>query len=419
MKLKQDTVLAVVLIAYFILHYGLAPRATPYWLFAVIFSGLIIFVFFDLIKLKKSVYEKFKNVTLWLLIAVTIISAFTSEIILRHESLPTFHVHDIVIQQEYAIKYLISGKNPYATTYFGTPLEQWFYSGSEPNPALYHFVMEPFYLLFALPFYVISGKLLGFFDGRIPLLFLLFSILFFIQKLNLDGERKRAFMVLLAFNPLTLPYALEGRSDFFMFAFLFTALYFLNKNKLYISSGLLALAFAVKQSAWPIFPLWIAYLWFKNKNREEVFKALGVFFAVFAVVTLPFFLWNPKAFIDSTILYLSGNTAHSYPINGYGFSMLLNQLGLVKNVHDKFPFIIFQLIVTLPLVFLLIRTLKQNLSVKTLIIFYSLLLFVVWYFSRYFNNSHIAYITTVITTAYFWPASAKATAGKSYENKRD
>ncbi len=272
MKLKLDTLLALVLIAYFILHYGLIPRVTPYWLFAIIFAGLIIFGFLDTLKIKKSVYEKFKNVTLWSLIGITIIGAFSSEIILRHESLPTFRVHDIVIQQEYAIKYLISGKNPYANTYFGTPLEQWFYSGSEKNPALYHFVMEPFYLLFALPFYVASGRTLGFFDGRIPLIFLLFSILFFIQKLNLDGEEKRAFMVLLAFNPLTLPYALEGRSDLFMFAFLFAALYFLNKNKLYVSSGLLALAFAVKQSAWPFFPLWIAYLWFKYKDMEKVFR---------------------------------------------------------------------------------------------------------------------------------------------------
>lgn len=405
MKLKLDTVLTVVLIAYFILHYGLAPRVTSYWLFAIIFAGLIIFGFLDTLKLKESIYEKFKNITLWLLIGVTIIGAFSSEIILRHESLPTFRVHDIVIQQEYAIKYLISGKNPYSSTYFGTPLEQWFYSGSEPNPALYHFVMEPFYLLFSLPFYVASGRILGFFDGRIPLLFLLFSILGFIQKHNLDGEKKRAFMVFLAFNPLTLPYALEGRSDFFMFAFLFAALYFLHKNKLYISSGLLALAFTVKQSAWPIFPLWVAYLWFRQKNREKVFKAVGVFFVVFATITLPFFLWNPKAFINSTILYLSGNTAHSYPINGYGFGMVLNQVGIIKNLHDKFPFIIFQFAFAFPLIVILVRALKKNLQVRTLIIFYSLLLFVFWYFSRYFNNNHIAYITTVITTAYFWPDS--------------
>lgn len=403
MKLALDTTLAVILIPFFILHYGLWPRTTPYALFALIFLSLIVFGWLDVAKIGQKVYERSKNIVLWGLLIVIICAAFFSEIQLRHESLPTFHVHDIVIQQEYAIQYFLSGKNPYAENYFGTPLEDWHYSDTEKNPALYHYVMQPFYTLFAVPFHVVSGRVLGYFDGRIPLMFLFFTTLVFAHFLISEGEKKRAFLLLLAFNPAMLAFAIEGRSDFFLLGFLFPALFFLFKNRIFLSAVFMGLAFAVKQSVWPILPFYIAYLWFTKRNLKELLKTLGVFVGTFAIIVLPFFFWNPKAFLDSTILYLSGNTEHAYPISGYGFGMLLNQFGTINNIHDQFPFVIFQLLIGIPLIIYLINHLKKNLSVKHLILVYTFFLFVFWYFSRYFNNSHIAYISILITMAYFWP----------------
>ena len=92
--------------------------------------------------------------------------------------------------------------------------------------------------------------------------------------------------------------------------------------------------------------------------------------------------------------------------------MLLNQIGFIKNINDQFPFAVFQLLVGIPLVFFLIKYLRKNLSVKTLILAYTIFLFVFWYFSRYFNNSHIAYISILITMAYFWPPAVYASGGK-------
>lgn len=412
MVVKFDTILAFVLIMPFILSHGLAPRSTPYWFFSLIFLALISLVYLDIKRVRTKVYEKLKTSILWILIVTIIGSAFASEIILRHESLPIFRIHDIVLQQEIAIKYLLLGKNPYAEDYFGTPLEDWNYSDTEKNPALYHYVMQPFYTLFAIPFYVASGRTVGYFDGRMPLLFLFFTTLLFVHLLVKDGEKKRSFLLLLAFNPAMLPYAIEGRSDFFMFGFLFPSLYFLYKQKYIISSILLALAFAVKQSAWPIFPFYVAYLFFKQKDKNAIFRVLGVFSLVFAVIVTPFFLWNPKVFIDSTILYLTGATEHSYPVSGYGFGMLLHQFGFIKNIHDQFPFAIFQLLFGVPILIYLVKYLKENVSVKNLVLVYGVFLFFFWYFSRYFNNSHIVYLTIVLTTAYFWPSSAKASQGK-------
>ncbi len=403
MGLKLDTILAFVLIIPYILSVGLAPRSTPLWFFTIIFVAMLLYVFLDVSIIKKNLYERYKNILLWFLLLSIIISSFASTIILRHETFPTFQAHDIVIQQEEAMKLLLAGKNPYQENYFGTPLEQWHYSDTEKNPALYHFVMQPFYVLFAIPFYALSGRVLGYFDGRFPLLFLFLSALIFAFLLLKDGEKRRSFLLILAFNPLMVKYTLEGRSDFFMYGFLFAGLYFLYKGKFYLSAIITALAFAVKQSAWPLLPFYAAYLLYQVKDKRKLFKILGLFTLVFLVIVLPFFLWSPKAFLDSTIFYLSGNTNHSYPISGYGFGALLSQWGIIKNVHDNFPFTIFQVLVGAPLLIYLIRYFKKNLSVRTMILAYAIFLFIFWYFSRYFNNSHIAYLSVVLTTAYFWP----------------
>lgn len=402
-RIKLDTVLAFVLIIPFIMTVRISPKETPYWLFTLIFAGLLLYLILDILNIKEKLFEKLKNATVWVLIATVLISSFSSAIIVRHQTSPTYNIHDIIIQQEAAIRYLLDGKNPYSEKYFGTPLEDWHYSDTEVNPALYHFVMQPLYLTFSLPFYPLFGRTIGYFDGRMPLLFLFFASLVFAFKVVKDGEKRRSFVLFLAFNPLMVIYTLEGRSDFFMYGFLITGFYLLHKSKFVFSSVLIACAFAVKQSVWPLFPLYIAYLWFKNKDKKIFYKSLAVFVGTFSLFVLPFLLWDPRAFLDSTVFYLSGNTPNSYPISGYGFGMLLHEFGIIKDLKENFPFIIPQLLAGIPLLFYLIKFLKNNTSVRNLILTYGIFLSVFWFFSRYFNNSHIVYLTIIFTTAYFWP----------------
>jgi hypothetical protein len=227
MGIRLDTILAFVLIIPFIMTVRIWHQDTPYWLFSLIFFGLISYLVLDLLKLRERTYEVSKNITVWALILVVIFSSFGASIIVRHQTHPIYQAHDILVQQEIALRYLIEGKNPYKENYFGTIMEQWHYSDTEVNPALYHFVMQPFYLLFAIPFSVISGTLLGYFDGRVPLVFLLLlslAIAFYVVK---NGEKRRSFALLLGFNTLMIVYTLEGRSDFFMYGFLMTGFYLL------------------------------------------------------------------------------------------------------------------------------------------------------------------------------------------------
>lgn len=401
--IRLDTVLLFALLIPFVMTFRISPGTTPFWLFGLIFAGLLSYVLLDILRLKEKSKFLFKSLLVVFLIISSIGAASYSEIVVRHQTSPTYNVHDIIIQQESAIRFLLHGKNPYAATYFGTPLEDWNYSDKEINPALYHFVMQPLFLIFAIPFYLVSTRTIGFFDARIPLDFLFISLLIMAWFLAKEKQGKLEFVILLAFNPATLGYFIEGRDDIFMFPFLFAALMLLYKRRYSLGGVLMALAFAVKQSVWPIFPFYCAFLYFKNKDFKKTIKQLLPFTAVFSAIVLPFMFWDIKAFFDSTIFYLSGNVPNSYPISGYGFGMILNDLGIIKDVHASFPFWIFQATVGLSVGVALILWQKRNNTVPRLIISYAIFLFIFWYFSRYLNNSHLGYISMILITAYFWP----------------
>jgi len=428
-NIKLDSILLFAFVVPFIMSYRLSPGDTPFWLFGLIFLGLLSYIVVDLLNVNKLLFLKLKKSLLWGLIILVIGSAFASAIITRHKTHPIDRIHDMPLQQEIAIRFLIDGKNPYEVSYFGTFLEEWHYSEKDINPALYHFVLPPFYILFAVPFYFASNFLFGFFDARIPLLVLFLFLLIVASVVVKDQDKKRLFLVLLAFNPAMLPYTLEGRSDIYMFAFLFFGLYLLHIKKYFVAGIPMALAFAVKQSAWPILPFYLAFLYFHRKgnttnilrasetSREvakpfvldfaRTIKLLTPFIITFFIIVLPFLLWNSKAFLDSTVFYLSGSAEHSYPVSGYGLGKLLESFGFIKDIYAPYPFHIWQLIVCIPLLIFLIKYFKKHSDVKTLILVYGIFLFVFWYLSRYLNNSHLGYLSLIFITAYFWPENEK------------
>lgn len=402
-NIKLDSILLFALTIPFIMTHRIGPGETPYWLFGLIFLGLLVYLVLDILKIGQKRYFFLKQLVLWLLIVGVIGSALVSQVIVRRQTHPVYNIHDIVLQQESAIRFLLDGVNPYSTNYLATPLAEWHYSDKELNPALFHFVMQPFYLLFTLPFYILSNVIFGFFDGRMPLFFLFFSTLVMASFLVKNKEQRLLFLILLSFNPAMLGYALEGRSDFFMFGFLFASLFLLWKGRLSLAGIPMGLAFAVKQSVWPILPFYLAFIFLKKKNVIEGLKNLIPFLVVFLAILTPFLLWDFRAFLDSTVFYLSGSVTNSYPISGYGLGKLLNQIGIIKDVNANFPFHIIQVLVCAPLFWVLYNYLKKGPTVGRLILCYGIFLFVFWYLSRYFNNSHLGYLSLVFITAYFWP----------------
>src|SRR3989344_2894776 len=150
-----------------VMGYRILPiEGTPYWLVGILFVLLTVNI----------LRPKLIKFLLWPIIIIVLGATMMTAIVDRSKTAPIYGVHDIILQQEAAMRYILEGKNPYKETYFNTPLAAWHYAelGKEVvNPALYHFVMPPWYLLFPFPFYFVSTPLFGFFDGRMPLLFCL------------------------------------------------------------------------------------------------------------------------------------------------------------------------------------------------------------------------------------------------------
>lgn len=396
-----------------VMKYGVLPGTdTPYWLFGILFLLLAKNIF---ISLFPSVLPKFisvakaKIIITWFVLAIVVGGVTVTAIINRHLTAPVYGVNDIILQQEAAIRYLVHGKNPYKETYFGTPVESFNYAevgnSAAVNPALYHFVMPPWYLLFPLFFYTPANKLFGYFDGRMMLIFCLIGTLIILNKLLKNQKIKLMAMSLVALAPGVVDYFIEGRSDTFALFWFIWSVYLLNKNKFVLASVIFGLAMISKQTIWLALPFYLTMVWKMNKNSLKVaLYHLLIVGGVALVITAPFLIWDFRAFIDSVILYLSGGTAHGYPIAGYGFGMLMHEFGIVKDIHGYFPFIVFQLVFGLPVMFLALWYLMKKPTVSKLLFGYAFTLLVVWYFSRYLNNSHLTYLGTIfiIATLKHW-----------------
>jgi len=405
--LALDALLAFVLAVPVVMKYRILPVAgTPYWLFALLFFILVANVLVSLypgLFGKKLPVEKLKSVLLWSTLAIVVGGTSMTAIIDRSKTAPVYGVHDIILQQESALRYLLEGKNPYKETYFGTPLEEWHYDElGKPavNPALYHFVMPPWYLLFSFLFYGISIPLLGFFDGRMPLVFCLFGTLFIISRWFKERKIANITLLLVALSPAVIDYFIEGRSDIFALFWFVWALYLLEKKKFLLSAGIFALAVLSKQTIWFAAPFYGVYVWITGKkSTSTVFKSLLVVLAVVALIAGPFILWNARAFTDSVVFYLSGNTPQSYPVSGYGLGMLLYELGVIRDIHAYYPFTLWQLGLGLPAMGIGLWWLAKKPVMSRLILGYGVTLLVIWYVSRYLNNSHLGYVSTILILA--------------------
>lgn len=403
MPLALDALLLFVLAVPVVMHYRILPiEGTPYWLFGLLFlillSNTIVSVYPSVIK-KLSLTGRLKNLFLALTLMIVVGGTVTTAIVDRSKTAPAFGVHDIILQQEAAMRFLLEGKNPYKETYFGTLLENWHYAemGKDTvNPALYHFVMPPWYLLFPFPFYFLSLPLLGFFDGRMPLLATLLGLLIVVFYWFKDKQLARLALTITALNPATIDYFIEGRSDVFALFWLILSLFLLEQRKVFWSSFIFGLALWSKQTIWFVLPFYVVYLWvFYRKSLKQTALALIPALAISFFLVGPFLLWDTKAFLDSVVFYLSGTSVNSYPISGYGLGMLFYEWGIIKNLHAYYPFIFWQSLIGLPILIGSLWWLMKKPVLSRLLLGYGVTLMIFWYLSRYLNDSHLGFLSGV------------------------
>lgn len=334
-------------------------------------------------------------------------------------SYPYHIIHDGALQTEEAINFLLQDKNPYRENYFGTRLEKWNQGVivtaygqkalSIVNPALYHFIYLPFYLLSSLPFYLISKNFIGWYDQRLVLLIVFILAPFFLYKIPKKQESKRLLLILFAFNPIFTSSFITGFNDIFIFFWLLLSLWLLIKNKITWSILILALACASKQTAWLILPFYFFYLWQKNilsAGTKKGFllmikKQLLPFLVVIVLLIGPFLIWDSRSLIDDIFHYPNGSLLTSYPIRGIGFSFLLLETNLIKSSLDYFPFWILQLIIGLPFLWFLLKNQQKNNTVCQMVFNYGIFVFIFLFFSRFFNFNYLTFLSMIFILTYF------------------
>ncbi len=360
-----------------------------------------------------SQFYRFKIIALFTIIGFLLSVSLIPHIFLRAHN-PNVAVHDNIEQVEPAIKFLLAGKNPYTENYFGTQLERSAYIATTQgqvflNPALYHLIKLPFHLLFSVPFHFLFKATLGFYDERLTYLILFTVSLMALFALPKERKNKFALVAFYALNPLFFHFFVSGRDDVFVLSWLILTIYFLQREKILLSSLTLALAATSKHSAWFLVPFYYAYLYFKLAGWPVNFwaklkillKKTWLLPVIFLLIILPFICWDPAAFWADIYGYPAGTLATSYPINGYGASVLFYKLGLAQKLTDYLPMFILQIPLTLIFYQIFIMKQSKNNNLSCLVYGYAGAMFIYWFFSRFFHDNYIGYVAQLLLIAYF------------------
>ncbi|GEM_PF-1188022 len=309
-------------------------------------------------------------------------------------------IQDGAIQTEEAIKFLLEGKNPYVEDYDKTGVARITLPEVSPNPAIYHYVYLPGTFLLSLPFYIGSMRILGWYDQRLVHALAFMIVLLMLPQLARSTERKLSLLVAVGLNFLLLISLAFGMNDVLVLSLLLLSTYLFQRGCHLASTIPLALACATKQVAWFFLPFYFLLQFNGSFCLGEIgslIKKTYPFFLTFALVVLPFFLWNPAAFIDDTFSYVSGISPTSYPIRGFGVGALLLACGVIKSNTAYFPFWILQLIFGLPLlIYLLRKQLKEN-NVSRCWLGYGIFLAIMAFLSRYFHINHLGYAIAALS----------------------
>jgi hypothetical protein len=345
---------------------------------------------------------KAKLILVMLAVTVTVLLPAVSMMVMRRSTSPEHYVQDGALQTELAIEFLLQGKNPYVEDYRDTPLAAWAWDSAEEgtaeNPALDHNAYLPFTFLFSLPFYAILEHVAGWYDQRIVYVLLFFCTFWPLARHAAQRDTKLALLILFGLNFFSAPYTAWGGNDSLVMFCLVLSGYLLTRDRMGLSALCLGLACASKHTAWLFVPFFVTFVWIKTPSDAKLTALRNICPVVIvpALLILPFVLWDAPAFVDDTLLYMSGQAATSYPIRGMGVGGLLLALGVIHDKNAYFPFTLLQAATCLPLLaFLLRRQISLN-TVRQCWLGYGLLLLTFTFFSRFLNHSVLGLAVTAI-----------------------
>jgi hypothetical protein len=396
-------------------------------LIAIAFGALMVYTILDLLRdrFNEVKVQRAKLVLVWLIVVSTVVAQSVLLILLRQATGPANYTHDGgVIQTEEALKYVLAGRNPYVEDYVKTPMAEW---GLDYKTALYHYPYLPWTFLFSAPVYLVSQAVLGWYDQRFVYLLLFVITLLLAPRLAPKRADKLGLVMVLGLNPIMGIDVIFGQNDSFVLFWIVLALWLLQAFRekaedkgwgTILSVVSFGLACASKPTAWFLAPFYFLYLLQGENISPGNLRALAVpllrravpFLVIFAVLVLPFAVWDWGALVDDVWGWSSGVAEVPYQIRGWGFANFILGPGLVESKLDYFPFWVPELFICLPLLlFLLWRQVRTN-TLGAVLYGYSALMLVFFYFSRFLNENYLGFILAFVALAY-WADEGKERVG--------
>jgi hypothetical protein len=317
---------------------------------------------------------------------------------------------DSVVQTEAALDFLAVGKNPYVENYFATKLGQYNYDKYQdaPNPAFYHFVYLPSLLWLSYPIRQLSLLTLGFFDQRFTIMLALIGLVWLIWSwLKIQPSQAVWLAPLLITNPWLVQNLVAGQNDMIPLFLVTAGLCLWHKGLLTFGTILLAAAATTKQTVWFILPFAAPYLWSHIKNTygggagKKFMQQVGWFAASAVILIMPFIVRHAAEFWQDTVGYILGTTKLTYPAWGLGLAELLYRSGVISERYSPFPFFIPQLIVGLPVLYYMLRKLKQaDYKLSMVFVSWCVWLGASWVMGRFFAPHHLGFLISVAAVAF-------------------
>jgi hypothetical protein len=213
---------------------------------------------------------------------------------------PEPHAQSETLLTEEAAAALVRGENPYAVSYEEGPLGQW------PTADWRYLPYGPGILLFGLPHAVVGEAPLT--DARVIYLVVSVAVAVFALRVSkVSFERLLTVAAILLVLPTGARPIVGGGDDISVLALMLLALVLSARGRPIAAGVTVGLAAAIKQTAWPLIPFLVMTARDRNGRRAGG-RALAGAGAVLVPVVLPFLIWEPRAFIEDTVLYPLGLT---------------------------------------------------------------------------------------------------------------
>jgi hypothetical protein len=340
-------------------------------------------------------YLGVKRVALTILVLLVVVAPMANRAFLRYATgSPLAYAHDGgVVQTEESARFLLRGVNPYSADFSSTPLR-----GVEIRAILHYNPYLPASFLLPAPLIALADAIHVPFDQRIVYLALYAAGIWLIPRAFRNRGTGELARTVFAFNPLVASFLVIGRNDIYVIAFLLFAIVALERRRPFAFFASLALACATKQLAWFAAPFLLVCSW-RAWPREVWRRGAALGTGLFLVLVLPFFVWNPGAFVNSTYKFNVGLVPDNYPLGGtpgFGFAMLAAVFHWAPDRTAHFELTPYVLLTALPLAILLLWRLAQQPSTSQAMLGAFLVSFWIYFFSRIFHNNYLGVLAFLL-----------------------